>query len=196
MSSKQEQTLIGLYKRMSSAEIRSRLAGTGLIPLARGVAENELHQRLERAAAGVPADDAAGTPSAGQPSAMVGAFRLLMMAVLFISILAGAALLFPKQAIFIVPITVFVVAMVTSMAFPLFGKIVGALLMASPLAIFGLLIYQHRASHWGTGEVMLNYLAALVYSAISAAVGGVMYGAASRSSSGIKLPSPPETEPS
>jgi hypothetical protein len=183
VSSKQEQTLIALYKRMSSTEIRSRLAGSGLIPLARGVAENELHQRLERAAAGVPGsaepDDATGTPSAGQPSTMVVAFRLLMMAVLFISILAGAALLFPKQAMFIVAVTVFVVAMAISKAFPLFGKIVGGLLLAAPMAICGLVVHGHRTNHWGTAEVLLICLAALVYSAISAAVGGVMYGAAS-----------------
>lgn len=187
MSSKQEQTLITLYRGMSSAEIRSRLAGTGLIPLARGVAENELHQRLARAAAGTGtveeastgnARDAAPRQTHGRPSDAVVVLRIFLMAVIVLTILVASALLVPSLAPLIWAGTVFGLAMLTGKAFPLFAKIVGALLMAAPLAIFGLLIYQHRTSHWGTGEVMLNYLAAMVYCVIVAAVGRVLYGPA------------------
>jgi hypothetical protein len=40
-----EQMLIELYRNMPSDEIRQRLAGDALVPLARGVAENELQLR-------------------------------------------------------------------------------------------------------------------------------------------------------
>jgi hypothetical protein len=182
LSSKQEQTLIALYKRMNSAEIRSRLAGTGLIPLARGVAENELQQRQARADAGVAAnahtDEPAGMPPLGKPSKLVVAFRLSMVAILVITILVGAALLLPKLALLIGAVTVFVVAMSISKAFPLFGKVVGGLLLASPLAICAMLIYSYRTSQWGVGEVMLMCMLAFAYSGIAAMVGAVMYGAA------------------
>lgn len=179
--SNQEQMLVKLYKGMSSAEIRSRLAGTGLIALARGVAENELQQRVARAAAtGADTADQPPMQARDKPSDAVVAFRLSLMAVIVLSLLAGSALLLPKLAPLIWAGTIFALAMLIGKAFPLFGKIVGGLLLASPLAIFGVIIHNHRASDWGPGEVMLIYLVGLVYSAIAAAVGAVLYGAANK----------------
>ena len=176
MSSKQEQTLISIYKRMSSAEIRSRLAGTGLIPLARGVAENELQQRLARG------DAAASTASPPQApprrSSANTAITLVLVGGVVLSLLAGSALLFPQYAKLIWAATIFVVAISVSKAFPLFGKIVGGLLLASPLAIFAVLIYKQSVQHWGAGEALLIYLVAIVYSGICLALGAAMYGAA------------------
>lgn len=48
MSNTQEQMLIKVYQAMPSVDIEQRLAGGELIPLARGVAENELQQRRAR----------------------------------------------------------------------------------------------------------------------------------------------------
>lgn len=171
MSTKQEQTLISLYKRMSSAEIRSRLAGTGLIPLARGVAENELQQRLARAIVSPPET----RPKRGVANTVI---TLLLVGVLVVSLLAGSALLFPQYAKLIWAATIFVVAISVSKAFPLFGKVVGGMLLASPLAIFAVLIHEHSVQHWGAGEALLIYLVAIVYSGIGLALGAVMYNAA------------------
>lgn len=178
--SKQEQTLISIYKRMSSAEIRSRLAGTGLIPLARGVAENELQQRLARADA--DRTGATASPPEAPPERRFAntAITLLLVGVVVLSLLAGSALLFPQYAKLIWAATIFVLAISVCKAFPLFGKIVGGLLLASPLAIFAVLIHKQSVQHWGAGEALLIYLVAIVYSGICLALGAVMYGAANK----------------
>ncbi len=199
MSSKQEQTLITLYKRMSSTEIRSRLAGTGLIPLARGVAENELQQRLVRGdttgAARAGRSDPADTQPANKPSAANVAFRLFVVGVFLITLLAGSVLLFPNLAWIIWAVTIFVVAMLIGKAFPLFGKVVGVLLMLSPLAIFGLIIRDHNLKHWGNGEALLMYLCGFIYSCITAAIGSVILKAANHKGSWETLAAHMSEEP-
>ena len=168
--SKQEQALVKLYKGMSTEEIQARVAGGDLMALAMGVAENELQQRLSGRQAG------AATVAPGY----VNWTTVTILVVVAVALLAGCAMMMPKPLQFFVPLAIFAVMAAITKAFPLFGKIVGGLFMLSPLAIFGWLFYDQSVSRWGSGETLLMYFMAFIYSCIALVIGSAVHWTASQ----------------
>lgn len=168
--SKQEQTLVRLYKNMSTDEIEARVAGGELMPLAMGVAENELQQRLSGRRAA----------HAAVPPGYVNWTTVTILGVLAVALLAGCAVMMPKPLLFFVPLAIFALMAAITKAFPLFGKIVGGLFMLAPLPIFGLLFYKQSVSTWGPGETLIIYIGAFVYSCIALVIGSVVHWTASQ----------------
>jgi hypothetical protein len=156
VSSKQEQTLIKIYKAMSTAEIESRLAGNGLIQLARGVAENELQKR--RAGTAEPA------PEAVPRSGYAGVVFLVISSLLT---LGAAALLMPHMTPLIAAVAVPLLCQVLGKAFPKLAIGLGALMLA---AAAGLVIYLFVAKV-PVEERVLMFFFGTIFAVILAALG-------------------------
>lgn len=180
MSNSQEQKLVMIYKRMSSAEIRERVASGELIPLAMGVAENELQQRLARG-------DSEGTSpltlrekiaTRGQLPGNEVSWTFYVVIAIAIALTVASAIAFPGMSFFILIGAGGLIATLVGNAFPRFGKVFGRLLQWSPLVFFAILIYWHRANKWDLIELMVYCALTIFYSIVTMAIGSFMLKAA------------------
>lgn len=167
MLNKQEQALIKIYKAMPTEEIEARLAGPDLIQLARGVAQNELQKRS------AAADKARRPLTTGQKQAaatvavgtvVVGCLLTWRLALWLDSAFANLFLF----------LTLSVLAQVLGKAFPLLGKLIGALLLAAALGLVGYLVMtpmkiEERILTSIFGGISVVFLLAMAASFISGA---------------------------
>jgi hypothetical protein len=115
----QEKMLIKVYKAMSSDEIERRLAAGDLVPLARGVAENELQRRQSR---GGRAPNFADTPL--MTLAVVVSCGLIIWALLLVLPPLGALVGYG---------VLFIFACTISKAFPNLGRVLGTALVGASI---------------------------------------------------------------
>jgi hypothetical protein len=153
MSNGQEEALIKLYKGMTSTQIEQRLAGRGLIDLARGVAENELQLRKRDPMRG-PVDirspvDSTRSPvdiisspvtSDGQGSNALPLVALLVSCLLLI----GFAVLRPDLAMLISVLVIPPLTMLLGKKFPVLGYMLGGVMIVAAIAIVANVVFFHR----------------------------------------------------
>ncbi len=151
MSNSQEQMLIQIYKAMPSAEIERRIASGGLIPLAMGVAENELQQRLTRG-------DTSGAPRINLRERVP---HLLFLAALFAVLIGVAWVIFPELAVIVGFFVIPWIAMTIGQAYPKLGLVLGSLIILLSASPF---VYWWNLPKWqddGWGKIFLFIVAAV-----------------------------------
>jgi len=141
VSRTQEEILIQIYKTMPSGEIERRLAGNGLIALARGVADNELQQRRARGG-----DVDAGTVSVRDQVRPPGFSDITMpvfcLVVSSILLMVVGALIMPGMTLLLSVIAIPALALIFGKAFPRLGMVCGVLLLLATAGLGFIAVFK------------------------------------------------------
>lgn len=169
MSIKNQAALAALYKKMSTSEIQRRISEGQLVPAALQAAEAELVHRVTQS------ESEPTTPDAAELSSPV-----MIAAVIVSNLLSiGYAYFFSPDLLYITLIIgVTSVAAIGGKLFPVLGKILGWLLIVSPLG-FGAWFWSQGALTMKHGdyrplETLLSYLALFILSIFAMGIGGAL----------------------